>query len=337
MPYRKVFRYDPLNIKLTYYIAVPLCKENLFQQIEKLNQEVDHMRLYVLSKRQQCQIKCVLNESLLNNDFIYGNSFVIRYYSSKVNNKFIKIDANINNTSRQDIRGTVIENLRNLNHLKEEILSESVNLAPLLIKSINKGIWPMLICNKEVLSLVKKRQQYLAMLSNKYGFRSITVIQQVTEWLTKLDLRVFAIQSVYKSQGNLIPGVDGLVLKLENLFDYLESLNHKNLKYYKADPIRKVYISKQKDPFLGILTIKDRIVQTLFVQILEPIIDVHADNYSFGFRKGRHPHQAVGVLSKLLSVEPLYQKYFTNKIDFTNIQYILNINLKNFCNIINKV
>jgi retron-type reverse transcriptase len=179
-----------------------------------------------------------------------------------VSDRSIKKDASVNNASRQDVRGKVLENQGDLNCFKKEILSESENLTPLLIKSIDKGIWPMLKFNKEIRTLVKKRQKYLAMLSNQYGFRSATVIQQVDGWLTKLDLRVFAVESVYRSFGNLTPGVDNLILKRKNLIDHLEILKYNNLKHYKVDQIRKVYIPKGKNDirFLGIPTIKDRIV-----------------------------------------------------------------------------
>jgi RNA-directed DNA polymerase len=247
-----------------------------------------------------------------------------------VSDRSIKKDASVNNASRQDVRGKVLENQGDLNCFKKEILSESENLTPLLIKSIDKGIWPMLKFNKEIRTLVKKRQKYLAMLSNQYGFRSATVIQQVDGWLTKLDLRVFAVESVYRSFGNLTPGVDNLILKRKNLIDHLEILKYNNLKHYKVDQIRKVYIPKGKNDIrlLGIPTIKDRIVQTLFVQILEPIIDVHADNNSFGFRKGRNPHQAIGLLSKLLSVKPAHQRRHSDKRYFMHSKYILSIDIK---------
>ena len=336
-PYKKIFRYDPLNRMLKYYIIVPLYRKNLLQQLRKLDQGADHMRTYNFSIRQRRQSKCVLNESPINNGLVYCSSSLRRYYSCKVINRPIKIDANIKNVSRQDVRGKVVENQGDLNYLKKEIRSESESLTPLLIKSIDKGIWPMLKFNKEIRTLVKKRQKYLAMLSNQYGFRSATVVQQVDEWLTKLDLRVFAVESVYRSFGNLTPGIDNLRLKRENLFDYLETLKYNNLKHYKVDPIRRVCVSKGKNNVrpLGILTIKDRIVQTLFVQVLDPIIDVHADDNSFGFRKGRNPHQAIGLLSKLLSVKPAHQRRHSDKRYFTHNKYILDINIVKFFDKVN--
>jgi len=337
-PYRKILRYDPLNRTLKYRIVVPLYRKNLLQQLRKLDQGADHVRTYNLSIRQRRQRKCVLNESPINNGLVYCGSSSRRYYSCKVNNRFIKIDVSVNNASRQDVRNKVMENQGDLNYFKKEILSESENLTPLLIKSIDKGIWPMLKFNKEIQTLVKKRQKYLAMLSNQYGFRSATVIQQVDEWLTKLDLRVFAVESVYRSSGNLIPGVDNLMLKRENLLDYLEMLKYNNLKYYKVDQIRRVYISKGNKNHicpLGIPTIKDRIVQTLFVQVLEPIIDVHADNNNFGFRKGRNPHQAIGLLSKLLGVKPAHQRRHSDKRYFTHSKFILSIDIEKFFDKVN--
>jgi len=65
-----------------------------------------------------------------------------------VNNKFIEIDASINNISRQDVK--VMENQGELNFFKREILSESEHLMLLLFKSIDKNIWPMLKFDKKI-------------------------------------------------------------------------------------------------------------------------------------------------------------------------------------------
>ena len=219
-PYRKIFRYDPLNRMLKYYIIVPLYRINLLRKIRILDQGADHVRTHSLSVRQRRQKKCVLNMSPKGNGLILRSSFSKRDYSCKVDNGHIEIDASINNASRQSVRGKEMEDQGDLNLFKKEILCESEYLTPLLINSIDKGTWPMLKFNKEIRTLVKNRQKYLAMLSNLYGFRSATVKKQVDEWLTKLDLRVFAIETVYRSSGNLIPGIDNLVLKRENLLDY---------------------------------------------------------------------------------------------------------------------
>lgn len=341
-PYRKIFRYDPLNRMSKYCIIVPLYRENLLRKLGILDQGADHVRTHNPSIRQRMQRKCVLNKSLQNNGLIFDSSFSKRHYSCKVGNGFFKIDASVNNkmlstASRQDVRDRIMKNQGDLNSFKKEILSESEYLTPLLIKSVEHGIWPMLKFNKEIRTLVRKRQKYLSMLSNQYGFRSVTVRQQVDEWLTKLDLRVFAIETVYRSSGNLTPGVDNSILKRENLLDYLEILKYNNLKHYKVDLTLRVYIPKGKNDKrpLGIPTIKDRIVQALFVQVIEPTIDVYADNNSFGFRKGRNPHQAIGLLSKLLQVKPAHQRRPSDKRYFTHSKYILNIDIEKFFDKVN--
>ena len=110
-------------------------------------------------------------------------------------------------------------------------------------------------------------------------------------------------------------------------------MKYNESKVYKSNPIKRVFISKGSGfklrPF-GIPTIKDRVVQTLFVQILEPIIDPHADYYSFGYRKGRNAHQAIGMLSKLLAYKPKALRKNFDKRYFVHSKFIINIDVKQF-------
>ncbi|MDF2857539.1 MAG: RNA-directed polymerase [Neobacillus sp.] len=66
-------------------------------------------------------------------------------------------------------------------------------------------------------------------------------------------------------------------------------------KQYKAKPLRRVYIEKKDKKnkrSLGIPTMYDRVMQTLYALALEPIAEVNGDNISFGFRKGRSTKDA---------------------------------------------
>jgi RNA-directed DNA polymerase len=73
---------------------------------------------------------------------------------------------------------------------------------------------------------------------------------------------------------------------------------------YRAAPVRRVEIpkpgSQEKRP-LGIPTVRDRVVQTALVHVLEPIFDHTFHPRSFGFRHGRGCHDALRCVDQLLA------------------------------------
>jgi RNA-directed DNA polymerase len=73
---------------------------------------------------------------------------------------------------------------------------------------------------------------------------------------------------------------------------------------YEPRPVRRVWIeklgSREKRP-LGIPTVRDRIVQTAMLHLLEPIFERDFAETSYGFRPGRNAQQAVAQVEAHLA------------------------------------
>jgi len=98
------------------------------------------------------------------------------------------------------------------------------------------------------------------------------------------------------------PGTDGVTwgaygLDLEvNLLDLHERVQQGR---YRAVPSRRVYIPKADGRLrpLGIASLEDQIVQRPVCEVLNAVYEVDFRGFSYGFRPGRKPHDALDALA----------------------------------------
>jgi RNA-directed DNA polymerase len=118
--------------------------------------------------------------------------------------------------------------------------------------------------------------------------------------------KAYAVKKVTSNKGKSTPGVDGSLWTTSAA--KMKAVLSLTNQCYRSMPLRRVYIDKKgkkKKRPLGIPTMYDRAMQTLYALSLEPVAEVTADMRSFGFRKGRCAQdaceQAFSVLARIES------------------------------------
>jgi RNA-directed DNA polymerase len=125
----------------------------------------------------------------------------------------------------------------------------------------------------------------------------------------------------YALQRKAAPGVDGVTWQdyeadLEPRLEDLHGRVHRGA--YRPQPSRRTYIPKAdgKQRPLAIAALEDKIVQGATVLVLNAIYEGDFCGFSYGFRPGRGPHDALDALSVA--------------IDRRKVNWILDADIQNF-------
>ena len=144
---------------------------------------------------------------------------------------------------------------------------------------------------QKVLAYVKKLQVRIVKAQKEGHYSKVKSLQ----WLLTHSFyaKALAVKRVTSNQGKRTSGVDHeLWLTPQAKFNAISKLNRRG---YHPQPLRRHYIPKKNGKMrpLGIPTMTDRAMQTLYKFSLEPIAETYADPNSYGFRIGRSTHDAI--------------------------------------------
>ncbi|KAA1803772.1 Group II intron-encoded protein LtrA [Bacillus cereus] len=116
---------------------------------------------------------------------------------------------------------------------------------------------------------------------------------------------LLAYRSIKANSGSKTEGTDGITIdhyKMEDVNSFVDDIR-KTLANYKPNMVRRVEIPKpngKKRP-LGIPTMRDRLIQQMFKQVLEPICEAKFYKHSYGFRPNRSTHHAMARCQYLIN------------------------------------
>jgi RNA-directed DNA polymerase len=137
------------------------------------------------------------------------------------------------------------------------------------------------------------------------------------KWHALID-KVYAEQNLFTAARKVTAkekaaGVDGqsceafeehMVLETRRLSEQIKAQT------YRPQAVRRVHIPKpgraNETRPLGIPTVRDRVVQRAIVNVIEPILDHHFHERSYGFRHGRGAHDALRIVEQKLQEGYVY-------------------------------
>ena len=174
--------------------------------------------------------------------------------------------------------------------------------------------------------IVKRLQTRIAKATREGKYGRVKALQ----WILTHSFsgRALAVKRVTENQGKKTAGVDKVVWDTPKL--KAEAVMSLKRKGYQPLPLRRVFIPKANGKMrpLGIPTMKDRAMQALHLQALEPLAETKADPNSYGFRPARASRDAAAqcfiTLAKTHSPQWVLEADIAGCFDNINHNWLMN-------------
>ncbi|MFC4652724.1 group II intron reverse transcriptase/maturase [Lactococcus nasutitermitis] len=134
-----------------------------------------------------------------------------------------------------------------------------------------------------------------------------------------------AYRTIKSNTGSHTAGVDNQTIadfKFKDKDQFIQEIRE-DLKRFSPQPVRRVEIPKANGKMrpLGIPTMRDRLIQQMFLQILNPICEAKFYNHSYGFRENRSTHHAIARSMYL--------------INWSKCHYVVDVDIQGFFDNVN--
>jgi len=128
--------------------------------------------------------------------------------------------------------------------------------------------------------------------------------------ITSTNNILLAYRNIKNNTGSKTKGTDGLTIedyKIINEDIFINEIREA-LTDYLPQMVRREFIEKENGKLrpLGIPTMRDRLIQQMFKQVLEPIVEAKFHKHSYGFRPNRSTHHAMARCASLINIAKLH-------------------------------
>jgi hypothetical protein len=212
----------------------------------------------------------------------------------------------------------------NLGSLRNEIQMLSKDVYPKILKNLDSDRAWVNHDIEVIKTLACLQQRLISLTAIKHGIYDIKTCSLANNYLCSLAFRIVAVLKLFGTVGFNTFSIEKTVLKRTNYCEWIKYLSYANVLIHKVSLRKKAFLYKTKSSAccVSVFKVSNKLIQTLFMLVYEPIVECVSDTFNYGFRESRHAHQAMGTLFSKL--DPRLEK----KQVFYASKYILKYDLR---------